>query len=722
MRAPRARSRIYGYAAIAVALASTGVLAGTRPDQARAATPPTHTLAVSGAGVGMFPAFAQGTERFAVTTTSATAGTVTVTASTSDPSGTVLVDGRPEPDGTATVDGLVEGDEISVIFSDSGGTRVHSLVYLPAEFPQIELVTRKAGLAPGYVALTLTRWSQDPHAEFETAVDRNGVPVYVTGENAGSLDLKQAANGHYTVGRPTTTPDRTGYRIVELDDHFRPLAAYETALMTNTDGHDSIVRPDGSRILLGYEPNAGTGRLDAVIQEQAPDGQVVYTWNSGDVPGEDLHAETVADPSAADYAHINSVWLTADGNLLASFRHLSAVLKIDWRTDDGDGRGGIIWKLGGRDSDFTFVDDPYPGGPCAQHTASELPNGHILVFDNGSASMFGSLCVDPADRGGPTIDRPFTRVTEYALDEGAGTATLVRDVAPAARFGFFAGSASRLANGNTLIGWAASRDAVATEVGPTGEVLWEIRTPPVDPTNPNDFYSTYRAALMQVPDAQAPSVTLDAPAEGATYPWAARVTADFGCTDRGGSSLRQCTGTADRQVDTTVPGEHTYTVTARDGAGNLTTVTHHYTVAPAARHPDVSIRLVGSGGWVGDGVYGTVAEQQVAAQLRRGGTVTVAVRVQNDGRRDSAFRISAATGSKRFSVRYLAAGVDVTSGVGAGRFRTAVLAPGEQAVLRAVVTRTGRARAGDAKWFRVRAVPAGAVAPTDSVALVVTAQ
>ena len=48
--------------------------------------------------------------------------------------------------------------------------------------------------------------------------------------------------------------------------------------------------------------------------------------------------------------------------------------------------GEVVWKLGGRASDFTFVDteeDP-DRWALAQHTATELPNGDIMVFDNGA--------------------------------------------------------------------------------------------------------------------------------------------------------------------------------------------------------------------------------------------------------------------------------------------------------------------------------------------------
>ena len=432
----------------------------------------------------------------------------------------------------------------------------------------------------------------------------------------------------------------------------------------------------------------------------------------------------MSDKSNGDDFHLNSIWQTADGNLIASFRHLSAVLKIDWRTDDGDGRGGIIWKLGGRDSDFTFVDDPYPGGPCAQHTASELPNGHILIFDNGSASMFHSFCIDPADPWGATLDRPFTRVTEYALDVGNGTATLVRQLAPPDRFGFFGGSASRLANGNTLLGWSSSRDAVATEVGPTGEVLWEIKTLPIDPSDENVFFSTYRAAKFAVPDLVAPQVAVAVPAQGATYSLGSTVPSRFTCTDRGGSSLHSCDGTAASRasVDTTTVGAHTFTVTATDGSGNTSVVTRTYTVADRPHLPDAMVRVAGGRGWVGADVHGPAGSQSVTAAIPDPrGSVTVQVRLQNDGTVTDQIAVLGTGSGHAFSVIYRVAGVDVTRRVLAGTYRTPGLEPGERVTLRAIVTRTAAARVGASRRFRVLGRSAADPAVRDAVAWKVTA-
>jgi hypothetical protein len=94
----------------------------------------------------------------------------------------------------------------------------------------------------------------------------------------------------------------------------------------------------------------------------------------------------------------------------------------------------------------------------------------------------------------------------------------------------------------------------------------------------------------ETPDAVTPTVDLRSPADGATFGRGDRVLADFDCADEGGSGLASCVGTvADGQpVDTATLGQKSFTVTATDGAGNQTTVTHTYTVADRTA-PEITV-------------------------------------------------------------------------------------------------------------------------------------
>ncbi|WP_442940336.1 arylsulfotransferase family protein [Nocardioides sp. B-3] len=118
--------------------------------------------------------------------------------------------------------------------------------------------------------------------------------------------------------------------------------------LVNTDDHDSVLEADGSRWLTAYEPDPDTGPVDSVVQHVTADGVVDFEWSSA------AHADETMAPGDADYAHLNSIDVQPNGDVLVSFRHLSSVFLIASRAHDGHESGDVIWKLGGRDSSFRF--------------------------------------------------------------------------------------------------------------------------------------------------------------------------------------------------------------------------------------------------------------------------------------------------------------------------------------------------------------------------------
>ena len=98
---------------------------------------------------------------------------------------------------------------------------------------------------------------------------------------------------------------------------------------------------------------------------------------------------TPNNPDNRDYAHINSIDIQPNGDVVASFRHFSSVWRIAGARPRRHQRS-TTWSGGsaGADSSFSFA--PGEGGPCAQHTATVLPSGNVLMFDNGGNTLFGS--------------------------------------------------------------------------------------------------------------------------------------------------------------------------------------------------------------------------------------------------------------------------------------------------------------------------------------------
>lgn len=677
---------------------------------------PVHDIRVMGTGTTTYPSFSPAITRYGIRTTDATNGTLEVLATTSDGAGRVFVDGRPA-NGPVSLSGLAPGDEVSVIIEDGLGTSARSFVYLPPSFPQV--TARVTGtMQDGDTLATLgTNRAETPR--YMTVLDRHAVPRFLQRYDGNRHDFKQQADGTYSVSTDTRDSASAPERILRLNDRFEEVSTHRTVGLVDTDFHESIFLPNGHVILMAYEPrNDGSGLIDSIIQEQDPEGRPVFTWSTRDHV--DLATERVSQ--SADYAHLNSISLLDNGDLLASFRNITSVFRIA-RSNDGDHQvGDVVWRLGGRASDFDFVGDP-SGGQCLQHTATPTSSPgqplRILLFDNGSGG--NGLCVDQSD--GSTFPRPFSRAVEYELDPAAGTATMVFEHAPTTPdgqryFGAFTGSAYRMANGNTLIGWGNNiAETAASEVTRAGDVVWSLENVDDGPTNPIANYGSYRFHRAVTRDAFAPTTQVDAPVDGVTYAFGASVTADYQCGDAGGSNLVECDGPVESgaSLDTRTPGTHAFTVTSRDGDGNSTSRTVTYTVLPApvspvSPSPSVSppppvdasapvgtpssatpgpgpradaILAVGKD-VVGDDEYGT--RQRSRMRLTdRDDVRTARVRVQNDGAAASSFVVAGPRPHRGLRVTATMAGRDVTRALRRGKLRTRSLAPGRSATVRVTV-------------------------------------
>lgn len=98
-----------------------------------------------------------------------------------------------------------------------------------------------------------------------------------------------------------------------------------------------------------------------------------------------------------------------------------------------------------------------------------------------------------------------------------------------------------------------------------------------------------RTVRYAVGDATAPTVTVTAPADGATFTQGQIVVAGYSCEDNaGGSGMARCRGpvASGAPIDTSTAGPHEFTVMATDKAGNEVAKTARYTVvAPIAPGP-----------------------------------------------------------------------------------------------------------------------------------------
>jgi len=171
-----------------------------------------------------------------------------------------------------------------------------------------------------------------------------------------------------------------------------------------------------------------------IMQEQDTDRNVVFEWRNIDyIPITDSDLDLTA--SRINYSTLNGFDFDDDGNILASFRNHSEIMKISRAT------GEILWRMGSPRGEFTFVGEHEENAPyyfARQHNVLRLPNGNISLFDNGEFHQ-----------------PPYSRGVEYALDEVNKVATLVSEVRyPNGNiFCATAGNAQRLYDGGWFIGY-----------------------------------------------------------------------------------------------------------------------------------------------------------------------------------------------------------------------------------------------------------------------------
>lgn len=115
-----------------------------------------------------------------------------------------------------------------------------------------------------------------------------------------------------------------------------------------------------------------------------------------------------------------------------------------------------------------------------------------------------------------------------------------------------------------------------------------------DPSNNTVTASSFQNSTVAidasapVTDVTPPTITLTTPTDGASYTQGQSVLANFNCNDAGGSGIATCAGTTatGSPIDTGSLGNHSFTVTATDTAGNSASTTASYTVtAPVITPP-----------------------------------------------------------------------------------------------------------------------------------------
>lgn len=325
--------------------------------------------------------------------------------------------------------------------------------------------------APGQIFHNNQSDDKKDSNSFPTIIENDGTLIWACDMGISGHDFKINYNGYLTY----FNYPYNGWIV--LDSNLMAIDSIQcgNGYQMETNGHDIVMYPDGHTFVFAYNPQivdmsqiVQGGKPDAlvkglVIQELNSNKDVIFQWRSWDHFL--ITDATDIDPltgSIVDPVHGNAMEREADGNLLLSSRNMSEITKINLETGD------IIWRMGGENNQFAFINDNIPQNFSHQHDIRRTANGNVTLFNNGV---------------GLPIQQSSAK--EYQLDEINMTATLVwlyehPKVGLEYVYGTGSGSVQRLDNGNTLISWGKTINSNTeipnyTEVDVNNNITWEFR-------------------------------------------------------------------------------------------------------------------------------------------------------------------------------------------------------------------------------------------------------
>lgn len=257
-----------------------------------------------------------------------------------------------------------------------------------------------------------------------------------------------------------------GYGIGEAiiaDTSYRELHRVRAQNGRTMDLHEFQLTPEGTAlftctprtVIVDLRHLGGPRRahaLESIIQEvDVASGRLVMEWQSlRHIALEESYRREFAP---FDYLHVNSIDVLPDGHLLVCARNTWAAYKIDRRT------GEIIWRLGGKRSNFTMERDAQFAWA---HDARWIGDGRMTIFDDGfdgrtkshSASRALILDVD-LTRHRVSVGRSYESPT-HLLTSAMGNVQLLPD-------------------GHVFVGFG--NDPYSIEFSPDGRLLSNLELP-----------------------------------------------------------------------------------------------------------------------------------------------------------------------------------------------------------------------------------------------------
>lgn len=292
--------------------------------------------------------------------------------------------------------------------------------------------------------------------KFGLVIDNTGLVVWYRRFPDGvGLSFMAEPNGRY-VARPTTPDPADIEPWLEIDLFGNNTRSLFCALGLQSRPHDLISDRDGGYWLMCdetrtmdlsvYGGNSSARVTGTNVQHLSAAGALLFQWSPFDhFAITDLAASERAGPSV-NWTHGNAIDIDADGNLIASFRNLGEITKIDVKS------GAVIWRMGGLKNQFAFDS---PGLPFAgQHGARISSPGHLILLDNVSNTV--------ESRSKTYIVDEVTRTARLAISYGSVPGVVTQ----------IGGSVQSLPGDRTLVSFGTT--GRVEEYDSSGRMTWHI--------------------------------------------------------------------------------------------------------------------------------------------------------------------------------------------------------------------------------------------------------
>ncbi len=280
---------------------------------------------------------------------------------------------------------------------------------LPAGVPlATKMETTKEYMGDNMIFLTASMRS------FPVGYDYKGDLRWYSNHNF-AFDIKRMPNGHLLLGteRLVKMPYFTT-GLYEMAFSGKVFAEYQ--IPVGGYHHDQFVMEDGNILVLTFDMYSGTVEDVCVLLDKET-GEVLRKWDYKDVLPQYPTAGS-GSQDAHDWFHNNAVWYDKKTHSLTlSGRHQDAVINLDYELDE-NGKCKLNWIIGDPEmwpedmqkyffkpvGDLSKFDWQYE-----QHACVVLPDGDIMLFDNGH---FRSK--DPEKR--IPNSQNFSRGVRYRID------------------------------------------------------------------------------------------------------------------------------------------------------------------------------------------------------------------------------------------------------------------------------------------------------------------